>query len=110
MGKADADLLLAIHHLHTMMEDKTRIICRHIYGHQDTRQRDGPQILQDEQPTEKGDTQGEEEYITSFWEASSINTPNPSNRNCTRALSVVSNIEADRLASETATIALGGTR
>jgi hypothetical protein len=110
MGKADADLLLAIHHLRSAMEDKTKIMCRHIYGHQDTKQRDGPRILQDEHTTGTEDNQGEEEYITPFWETNSTVTADPSTRKRTHTLPVTTNIEADRLASETATIALKGNR
>ena len=46
MIKPDADLILvAIHHLRSQMETTTTVHCKHIYGHQDTRKRDTPQIF-----------------------------------------------------------------
>lgn len=47
MIKPDADIILAIHHLRDVMSSDSTIICKHIYGHQDSRLRDTPRIFQD---------------------------------------------------------------
>ena len=36
----DMDVILAIHHTKRIIEEKSAIICRHIYGHQDTKHRE----------------------------------------------------------------------
>ena len=38
----DADILLAIRHTRTQLEDTTQVVCQHIYGHQDTKTRRPP--------------------------------------------------------------------
>ena len=103
MGKPDADLLLAIHHLRATMEDTSSIICRHIYGHQDTKRREGPQVFQDNRPTNPDETLGDSDTDHS-WDPDQ--PPPRSSRSCTQSLAVISNIEADRIASDTAATAL----
>lgn len=104
MGKPDADLLLAIHHLRTIMEDRIRITCRHIYGHQDTRTRDTPRVFHDEvQNREEEEASNGQDFFSPLEEFD--HHPHV-DQHPTRPLSIVSNIEADRLASETATLAL----
>ena len=43
----DVDILMAIHSIRTKLERGTKILCRHVYGHQDTRQHptDGMDIV-----------------------------------------------------------------
>lgn len=106
MGKSDADLLLAIHHLRTIMEENSRIHCRHIYGHQDTRAT--PQVFREDIP-ERDDVEdtGSDIFTTRDDTTPHADTHEMPNTARQRPLSVTANIEADRLASETATIALG---
>lgn len=90
----DADILMAIHHVQTMMEGTTDITCRHVYGHQDTRPSKQPQ--QNEYPdTSTGSEASEDEYIE---HATRPRNPNPT----TKTLQARINIECDKIATETA--------
>ena len=97
MGKPDADLILAIHHLRAIMETKMTVRCRHIYDHQDTRERDILNIFRTGSNQEIGD-------MGSKGDIGDIDVP-PRRRRL-RSLPVIANIEADRIASETASLAL----
>ena len=97
MGKPDADLLLAIHHIREVMATNATIICRHIYGHQDTRDRGVPLVFRTDTSLEIGDLgapirDGNDDDRRQRWR---------------RSLPVVTNIEADRIASETTSLARG---
>ena len=84
MGKPDADLLLAIHHLRDVMATNATITCKHIYGHQDTRDREVPRVFLTEDNQEIGGGHRQQRL---------------------RSLPVITNIEADRIASETTSLA-----
>lgn len=80
MLKPEADIILAIQHLHSQM-DHTTIDCRHVYGHQDTRKRPSGSVV------ETRDTMlGAQPTLTNAAEI---------------------NVECDRLATETSNIILG---
>lgn len=79
------------------MKTRMRITCRHIYGHQDTRARDIPAIFDSEH-----DSDGEYTAMLEQWGDVTLEWKTPTR---SRPLSVIANIEADRLASETASVA-----
>jgi len=124
MVKPDADILLAIHHLRTYMESRCTILCRHIYGHQDTRRRtpavfshdDKSQIADDHLsspswlfPTDEAVDEDIKEDIptTPTIHDPTVSLSRPGTAR-SAPLSVLSNIECDRLATETSKIALQG--
>lgn len=114
MGKPDADLVLAIHHIRTIMEKRTRVVCQHIYGHQDTKKRGILQIFGGLPTTEVGTTamDPDDGSSTDSWDEALgfdtiQNTQATTQMNTHRPLLVLANIEADRIASETAKLALG---
>lgn len=109
MIKPDADILLAIHHLREVMSDDSTIICKHIYGHQDSKPRDTPHVFRDSVDIEQdaGDKSDDNELPCDIF-APDAEDDEPSRRPAhprRRPLPVTANIEADRLASETATLA-----
>lgn len=101
---AEADLILAIHHLRSSLETRMRITCRHIYGHQDTRARDIPVILDSAHAPSISNPDSDGEY-TAMLEKWGDVAPERTTPTGSRPLSVIANIEADRLASETASAA-----
>lgn len=113
MGKPDADLILAIHHIRTIIEKRTRVVCQHIYGHQDTRKRGIPQIFGGTSTTEEGTSALDigDSPMDNWDETMGFDTIRSTQslpqKYTPRPLSILANIEADRIASETAKLALG---
>ncbi len=77
----DADAILAIRHIRNTLEDSTKIVCQHIYGHQDSRGDRG-------QSADPHEVEG--------------HPRNARKRDNKLSLSARINIECDKLATETA--------
>jgi hypothetical protein len=122
--KPDADILLAIHHLQSHMEQHCMIHCTHIYGHQDTRQRGTPTVLADlsppSTPISARSHDSHDPFSTSLpdnnlpqdetpFDESYPPTPRlgPTTRPAQLSLPVRLNIECNHIASSTSKIALG---
>lgn len=102
MLNADADILLAIAQVRQQLSGKANIVCRHIYGHQDSRRPRGTEMVGQEslESDSLGTTEDEEEYPHE-------RTRNGTTRNT--STSVQLNIECDRIATETVKAAMSNT-
>jgi hypothetical protein len=124
MIKPDADILLAIHHLRSHMEQHCTIHCTHIYGHQDTRRRGTPAVLAASSPpliqtsSNNYDPENYSLYLSTdnlpcneISSDESYPPPTPSPRPTVRStpppLPIRLNIECDKIASTTSKLALG---
>jgi hypothetical protein len=105
MISADADIILAIKHVTGQMAEETDIVCRHIYGHQDSNKGRGNQQVPvgDETASEDGELSGEEDDIEGVED-------NKRTRQQQRPLSLEAriNIECDQIANETINAVQGG--
>ena len=104
MIQPDADILLAIHHLrNTFLTNGTTVVCRHIYGHQDTRApkssapRDSPSP--DTGSNDDDDNSRDQPHET----CTTPSHPGKKHDTPTRI-----NIACDKLATETSSAALAG--
>ena len=95
MVKPDVDILLALRHTRWELNNTT-IICKHVYGHQDTKQRTTPQ---EEEDWGFGEDWGEQEP------QAEIPTRHPNTLNLAARI----NVECDAIATETAQRAHNGT-
>ena len=104
MIQPDADILLAIHHLrNTFRTTGTTVVCRHVYGHQDTRT---PRISVPDSPTPSDMPSGSDSDTTYPLHVS--RTPPPPVRKHDTPTMI--NIACDKLATETSAAALAGAR
>jgi hypothetical protein len=104
MIQPDADILLAIHQLRsTLLANGTTVICRHIYGHQDSRKRTTPAVLSDSPDSDSDD-------FASHPSISDRSDPDGTSprRQHTLDTPTLINIACDRLATETSSTALQG--
>ncbi len=120
MTQPDADILLAIHHLRSEMERRCKIHCSHIYGHQDTRRRRSPVVLEastdalsDSASTATATVESHGTWSVSPPSSPALTPTNLTDRNervgvtSKPSLPVLLNIKSDKLASSTTSIALG---
>lgn len=99
MIKPDADIVLAIHHTRQQMETGSTIICRHIYGHQDSTKRAN---INDT----SGNKDATEDIRTDMQDlaiAPAMDKTKPRQKPKALNLPATINIECDRIATETAT-------
>ena len=94
MLRPDADILLALTETKNEMEETTKVICRHVYGHQDTRKR----------PAKEPETD-EDEGLGVEWGNENEVADKPHSETGTMSLAARLNIECDRIATETVNLA-----
>ena len=103
MLNADADVILAIGHVRKQLSGRTNIICRHIYGHQDSRPtREAETIEPEVRESDTSETEDDED------EHPSTRSHNNGMR-ANQPISVKLNIECDRIATETVKAAISNT-
>lgn len=97
MTAADADVLLAIKHVSKQLADTTTVMCRHIYGHQDSAQGRAQKQAVDalESDSDESKMESDEEDLQHLTVREERQKPTP------LSLEARINIECDRIATET---------
>jgi ribonuclease HI len=103
MLNADADIILAIGHVRQQLSGRANIICRHVYGHQDSRQTRATETIGQEEW--ESDTSETEDDDDEHQPTRSPDTGTPTKL----PISVQLNIECDRIATETVKAAISNT-
>jgi hypothetical protein len=104
MIASDADVILAIKHVSKQLAGNTEIVCKHIYGHQDSSQSwiQTHTEITDGTESEKSERESDEISLQTSDEEDRRHTPLP------LSLEAKINIECDRIATETIDAARGG--
>ena len=105
MIQPDADILLAIHQIRRiLLANGTMVICRHIYGHQDSRKRTTPAVLADTPDPGSDDSTSHPSHS----DRSDSDGLSPPHRPRILDTPTLINIACDRLATDTSSAALQG--
>ena len=92
----DADVLLAIKHVSKQLAESTEIVCKHIYGHQDSKSRIQPHTeVSDGMESDESERESDELSLYDSEEGDRRQKPLP------LSLEAKINIECDRIATET---------